>query len=105
MGRLMALPFIVIGGILHLCALFAIEIPILNCEARPECVSDGSAVALRILGFPMDVIISIFNLGGRPLTQVMLLAGLLNSFVAMAIVWFALVRPFVVRAKRKTSGS
>lgn len=51
----------------------------------------------------MNVVISIFGLGGHPLTQVMLFAGLLNSFVAMAIVWFVLVRPFVVRAKRKTS--
>lgn len=103
--RRLALPVITIGGMLHLGTLIAIELPILNCEARPECISTGNAIALRILGFPMNAIESLFNLGGRPLTQLMLLAGILNSFVAMTIVWFAVVRPIVMYARRRNANS
>jgi hypothetical protein len=70
-------------------------------KARPECTSKGSAFALKLPGFPVSVVVCIFNLGGRPLTQLMLLAGLLNSFVAMAIIWLVLSGHLLSALKEK----
>jgi hypothetical protein len=100
MAKLKATPFIIIGGILHLCALIAVETPIMNCEARPECISPASKILVQILMFPMNLISILLHLGG-PATSLTFVAIIFNSFVAMTIVWFVFVRPFLWLAKRK----
>jgi hypothetical protein len=97
MNKVKALPFIILGGLAHLCAVVAVNWPVLECESRTECITPVTRVLQNILGFPLNFISRLFSSAG-PVTSLTFIAIILNSFVAMTLVWFVLIRPFVRRS-------
>jgi hypothetical protein len=101
MSKIKATLFIFLGAMVHFGLTIALVLNGISCEMRPNCVSAANKVGAAILGFPLDVIMSILYPHGTRTYGWFYILMLLNSFAAVIIIWFVLIRPFV----RRRSGS
>jgi hypothetical protein len=101
MARLKAIPFIVVGTVVHLALGVLVVGARINCDFREKCISTTTRVVDWALSFPFAMLVALFHLGGGPITGFTLFLVLLNSLSAVTIVWFALIYPFVRRSRRR----
>lgn len=100
MIKIKPLPFIVIGTLIHLGLCVAVFSVRMNCNFREQCMPLLAKVSEQILALPLYLLVLLFRVNGGGPSGFTLLYVVLNSLLAVTILWFLLVRPFVRRANK-----
>jgi hypothetical protein len=105
MIKLKAAPFIVVGILVHLGLCVAVFSLRVNCNFRDQCMSTFARISEQILAMPLSLFFMLLRLGGGAPTGFNLLYPIINSIMAVTILWFVLVRPLMQRAARRSKGA
>jgi hypothetical protein len=91
--------FIVGGSIVHFGLLFILILQRISCDIQPHCVSAANKVGVAILGFPLNVILWMLYPHGLGASSWSYLLAMINSLLAVTIIWFVAVRFFIGRRR------
>jgi len=103
MIKIKALPFIVIGTLIHLGLCVGVFSVRMNCNFREQCMPMFAKVSEQILALPLNLLVLLFHVNGGGPGGFTLFFVLLNSLLAVTILWFVLVRPLVRRANKRSA--
>jgi hypothetical protein len=103
MAKLKAIPFILVGTVFHLVLCLAVIATVMSCANPTACESPLTNLWEQILGFPLSLIRMLSHQGYSPASEFSIFYIPLNSLLAVTIIWFALVRPFVRHAVKKNA--
>ena len=106
MANIKIVPFVIVGTIVHLGLCVAAFMPRVNCGFNDACMlamSTPAKIFEDIMSLPLGLLVILFHAGGGRATGLTFLYPVLNSLLAVLIIWFALVRPLVRRANKKSA--
>lgn len=96
MTKIKAVPFILMGTMLHVGACVAVAVQFFDCDTRSECVSPATRIFADILAFPLILVRWIWQSKDQRMSSGSYLYLLINSLLAVTIVWFV-AKPFLNR--------
>lgn len=100
MSKTKTVLFILAGTLVHFGLMFALVLQRISCDIQPNCVSTTNKVGVAILGFPMNVVMWVLYPHGARADGWFYIFALVNSLVAVTIIWFVFVRLIFGRVKR-----
>jgi hypothetical protein len=103
MVKLKAVPFILMGTVVHLGLCMLVVQAEVECEDRINCVSPLTRIFEQILAFPLSLVRMLFHQNDTLANGFTIFYVIFNSLLAVAIVWFVLVWPFVRYAAKKNA--
>jgi hypothetical protein len=101
--KIKAFPFIAIGTVLHLGLCVTAFSARMNCNFHEQCMSAFARVSEQVLALPLYLFVLLFHVNGGGPGGLTLFYAVLNSILAVTILWLVLVRPFVRHAAKKNS--
>ncbi|RDD80993.1 hypothetical protein DVJ77_14945 [Dyella tabacisoli] len=90
MNKIKAIPFIVLGTIVHVMLVATVFGAYISCDTRTNCVSTATRVSATVLSFPINLVSWIWERDDARISSGSFLILLLNSVLAVTIVWFFL---------------
>jgi hypothetical protein len=90
MIKIKAIPFILLGTVVHVGLCIANIAADIGCDTRTNCLSMTTRVGAVILGFPANLVSWLWQTENAKVTSWSFVFLLLNSVLAVTILWFVL---------------
>lgn len=99
MKKLKAIPFILIGSVIHILMGFMVMNTYLDCGIHPNCAPPATKVLTSTLGLPLSLVSWMWSTPDGSISGLQFVLFFLNSVLAVTIIWFVLKAILRLRPK------